>query len=190
MKRSAATLAIVSERLRRERVAIAATVLLCAAAAFLQRFDEPYGQLAGAIIFGTFAACGAAMLLRTRRQHDLAMYETAAPVYGRELARAHALFACAITSAGVVAYWAVLSMYGSFSAPAATTSLACAYGVTLTCMNARSGSVPVRAVIATLIVALCVLTFGLTARWPIVLAVCAAAAFAALRQYGETLAGA
>lgn len=188
MKRSAATAAIVGERLRRERLAIAAAAVLCAAAAFLQRFDEPFGQLAGALIFGTLAACGAAMLLRSRRQHDLAMYETAAPVYGRELARAHALFACAVTSAGVFAYWIVLSVYGALSAPAAATSIACAYAVTLACMNARRSSAPVRIVILALISALCVMTFALSARWPLVLAVCAAAAFVALRQYGETLA--
>ncbi|HET7813462.1 MAG TPA: hypothetical protein VFL13_03740 [Candidatus Baltobacteraceae bacterium] len=188
MKSSTATAAIVGERLRRERAAIFMTALLCAAAAFLQRFDEPFGQLAGALIFGTFAACGAAMLLRSRRQRDLAMYEIAAPVYGRELARAHALFACAITSAGLIAYWIVLAAYGSFNAVSAATTLACGFATALSCMNARRAGMPVRVLITALIIALCVMTFALTARWPLVLAVCAAAAFVALRQYGEVLA--
>lgn len=188
MKRSGATLAVVRERLRRERSAALAFMALCAAGAFVTRFEDAYAHVAGALIFVSLAACAAALVMRSQRNRELLVLEAAAPVFGRELARAHAIAACVLSTAGLAAYWTVCAIYGTFDLHAFALSAMCGYAVCLILLYARVAGVRATLAAAAACAALCAFAFVFSREWIPAAAACAAAGFLALRQYGEVLA--
>ena len=182
--------AIVSTRLRKEsRVAIIAAAA-CGLLAYLQRYDDPFAQFAGCLVFGSLCGIAVALLQRgAGRFRELELCEQSAPLYGRELARATALVPCIIVTFALAAYWSVA---GSFSHPSpayALLSLPAVYAVTLfaLCGSVRNASARVLyTAIAALLTGSIFLVASVSA--PICAAACALAGFIALRQYGEALA--
>lgn len=187
MKRSDATLAIAGTRLRLEASGAAAAAGLCALVAYLQRFDDRYEHLAGALLFIAACAGASALALHSRRHRELALCEAAAPLYGRELARARALVPCAIATLGAACYWSVSALY----APPAPGDVAITlvFGYAAAMFGLCAGTARRRARFAFLAGAcsVCGAGFALSVYPLAAAAVAALAIFAALRQYGETL---
>lgn len=186
--RGAATLAIARTRLRRELWPVVGFWLMCGLAAYVQRYDEQFAQLAGALLFGTIAASAAALLLRDGRHRDLTLCELAAPLYGRELARARAIVAWSATLPGTAIYWAVIALFARLQGGFVAISLAfaCACASAMLCATASRGLA--RALYAAFVCALGVVCFALSTVPAAALVICALAAFLTLRQYGESIA--
>lgn len=188
--RGAATIAIVSTRLRKESRVAALSAAACGLLAYLQRYDDPLAQFAGCLVFGSL--CGTAVSLLQRgagRFRELELCEQSAPLYGRELARATALVPCIIVTFAVAAYWGVAAGFSHPSPAYAVLSLPAVYAVTLAalCGSVRAGSARLLyAAIGALLTAVIFVLASVSA--PICAGVCALAGFIALRQYGEALA--
>jgi hypothetical protein len=188
--RSAATIAIVRTRLRMESRTLALAICACGLLAYLQRFDDAAAQLAGSLLFGTLTGIAVALLQRgAGRARELELCEQAAPLYGRELARATALVPCVVVAAALAAYWLITSAYTELSpGPVSLTVLAsCAAAVTAMSATVRAG-LP-RLLYIAIAGGISAIAFALT-RLPIAipLGFCIVCAFVALRQYGEALA--
>lgn len=188
--RSAATIAIVGTRLRKEaRVAILAAAA-CGLLAYLQRYDEPLAQFAGCLVFGSLCGIAVALLQRgAKRFRELELCEQSAPLYGRELARATALVPCIIVTFALAAYWGVAGGLSHPSPVYALLSIPATYAVTLAalCGSVRTGSARLLyTVIGAVLTSLIFVLASVSA--PICAGACALAGFIALRQYGEALA--
>ncbi|MFN2448233.1 MAG: hypothetical protein ABR508_00360 [Candidatus Baltobacteraceae bacterium] len=188
MKRSAATFAIVSARLRRDGMLLVAAAAVCALLAYLQRHDDRYADLAGALVFATIAACASAMLLHARRHRELTLSEEAAPLYGRELARARAILPCVTGALAACAYWAVALFYQPQGAAfiALTAMSATASAMAVLCASVAPGRQ--RPLFFALGIAAGAISFALCTVPAAGFAAGAAIAYVTLRHYGEAIA--
>jgi hypothetical protein len=188
--RGAATIAIVTTRLKKELRILVPAAAACALLAYLQRNDDAAARLAGCLVFGTLIGVSVSLLQRgAGRYRQLELCEQSAPLYGRELARATALVPCIVVTAALAGYWSVASVYARFDPVAVALTFAACWAATLAAMSAT-----VRAGLArVLYIALACGISGIAVellRWPstIALALCIVSGFIALRQYGEALA--
>jgi hypothetical protein len=191
MRRGAATIAIVTTRLAKERSVLLLSAAACALLAYLQRYDDAAARLAGCLVFGALAGIAVALLQRgAGRFRELELCEQSAPLYGRELARATALVPCIIVTIALAAYWGVSAVYARPEAPTLALTALAVYAGTLValCAGVRTGAA--RLLYLFMACAVPALAFALTLVWPATLpmAVCAVIGFIALRQYGEALA--
>lgn len=191
MKRGAATIAIVTTRLVKERRVLLLSAAACALVAYLQRYDDAAARLAGCLVFAALTGIAVALLQRgAGRFRELELCEQSAPLYGRELARATALVPCIIVTAALAAYWIVSSVYARPDAATIAITAFAAYAGTLValCAGVRTGGT--RLLYTAMACAVPALAFGLgvTAVTALPLAACALIGFIALRQYGEALA--
>ncbi len=191
MKRGAATAAIVTVRLTKERGVLLVAAAACALLAYLQRYDDASVRFAGCLVCGTLAGIALALLQRgSGRFRELELCEQSAPLYGRELARATALVPCILVTFALAAYWLAGAIYVRIDPSAAAATALAAYAATLIalCAGVRSGAA--RLLYVAMACAVPALTFALAQAWgPAVPAtLCALAGFIALRQYGEALA--
>jgi hypothetical protein len=188
--RSAATIAIVSARLRKEARLMLVMAAACAFAAYLQRYDDAFAQFAGCLVFGSLAGITVGILQRGGgRFRELELCEQSAPLYGRELARATALVPCIVVTAALTSYWIVAAVYSHPSPLYAALSLPALYAVTLIalCAGVRTGAP--RVLYVAIACAVAVVAFVLASNWALAGAIaCVLAGFIALRQYGEALA--
>jgi hypothetical protein len=188
--RGAATMAIVSARLRNEARAMLVGAAACALVAYLQRYDDAFAQFAGCLVLGSLAGVSAGVLQRgSGRFRELELCEQSAPLYGRELARATALVPCIMVTAALTAYWIVAAVYSHPSTLYAVLSVPALYAVTLValCASVRTGAA--RMLYIAIACAVAVIAFVLASNWALASALaCALAGFIALRQYGEALA--
>jgi hypothetical protein len=188
--RSAATIAIVRTRLRLELRTLALAASACGLLAYLQRFDDAAAQLVGSLLFGTLTGIAVALLQRgAGRARELELCEQAAPLYGRELARATALVPCIVVSAALAAYWLITSAYAELSAGSVSLTVLASCAAAVTAMSATVRVGLPRVLYIAIACAISALAFALT-RLPIAIALafCVASGFVALRQYGEALA--
>lgn len=191
MTRGAATIAIVRARLARERSMLLLAVSTCVLLAYLQRYDDAPARLAGCLVFGTLIAIALSLLQRCAgRFPELELCEQSAPLYGRELARATAIVPCAVASLALAAYWSVSSLYALPAVSAVLLSVFAVSAATLVALCAGVQRGPARLFYVAAACTVPALAFLLYVTTPplAALAVCALAAFAALRQYGEALA--
>ncbi|HET6894868.1 MAG TPA: hypothetical protein VFH72_05740 [Candidatus Baltobacteraceae bacterium] len=191
MRRGAATMAIVTARLSKERRVLLLAACTCALLAYLQRYDDAPARLAGCLVFGTLVGVAVALLQRgAGRFRELELCEQSAPLYGRELARATALVPSIIVTLALAAYWLVSSIYvrPELSTIAVTAFAVYAGTLVALCAGVRTGAPRiVYLIMACAVPALAfALTFASAALLP--LAMCALIGFIALRQYGEALA--
>jgi hypothetical protein len=191
MRRSAATVAIVTTRLRKEQRVLLLSAAACALLAYLQRYDDASARLAGCLVFGTLIGVAVALLQRgAGRFRELELCEQSAPLYGRELARATALVPCVVIALSLAAYWLVSTVYArpNASTVALTVFAVCAGTLVALCAGVRSGAA--RALYVSMACAVPAMAFGLAMLTNPALALlpCTAAGFVALRQYGEALA--
>jgi hypothetical protein len=191
MRRGAATIAIVTTRLAKERRVMLLAVAACALLAYLQRYDDAWARLAGCLVFGTLIGVAVALLQRgAGRFRELELCEQSAPLYGRELARATAIVPCTIVTFALGAYWIVSAVYAHPDAQRVLLTLAAVYAGTLValCAGVRTGAS--RTLYIGLACAVPALAFLLAVALPqlVAIAACAFAGFIALRQYGEALA--
>lgn len=191
MRRGAATMAIVTTRLSKERRVLLLAACTCALLAYLQRYDDAPARLAGCLVFGTLVGVAVALLQRgAGRFRELELCEQSAPLYGRELARATALVPSIIVTLALAAYWLVSSVYvrPELSTIAVTAFAAYAGTLVALCAGVRTGAPRiVYLIMACAVPALAfALTFASAALLPV--AMCALIGFIALRQYGEALA--
>ncbi|HET9096665.1 MAG TPA: hypothetical protein VFN37_08390 [Candidatus Baltobacteraceae bacterium] len=191
MKRGAATIAIVTTRLSKERRVLALAAAACAMLAYLQRYDDASARLAGCLVFGTLIGVAVALLQRgAGRFRELELCEQSAPLFGRELARATALVPCAIVTIALAAYWLVSAAYAKPQPLAITLTAFAVYAGTLIalCAGVRSGAA--RVLYLAMACAIPAISFALAIAVPalVPLAFCAVIGFVALRQYGEALA--
>ena len=190
MTRGAATIAIVSARLRKELRLMLLCAAACSSLAYLQRYDEGLAQFAGCLVFSTLAGIAVALLQRgSARLRELELCEQSAPLYGRELARATALVPCIIVLCACFSYWAVDSWYANppIAYVALSSTAVCAATLTALCGTLRTGAARTLYVAAACAIALAAFAFASSAA-VIAIAGCAGAGFVALRQYGEALA--
>jgi hypothetical protein len=191
MRRGAATIAIVTTRLAKERRVLLLSVAACALLAYLQRYDDAPARLAGCLVFGALAGIAVALLQRgAGRFRELELCEQSAPLYGRELARATALVPSIIVTMSLAAYWGVSAVYARPDATSVAVTAFAVYAGTLValCAGVRTGAA--RLLYLAMACAVPALAFALTLVSPatLPLAVCALIGFIALRQYGEALA--
>jgi hypothetical protein len=191
MMRGAATIAIVTTRLSKERRVLLLAASACALLAYLQRYDDEPARLAGCLVFGTLVGVVVALLQRgAGRFRELELCEQSAPLYGRELARATALVPSIIVTLALAAYWLVSSVYVRPEITTVAVTAFAVYAGTLValCAGVRTGAPRiVYLIMACAVPALAfALTFASAALLP--LAICALIGFIALRQYGEALA--
>lgn len=191
MKRGAATIAIVTTRLSKERRVLALAAAACALLAYLQRYDDAPARLAGCLVFGTLIGVAVAVLQRgAGRFRELELCEQSAPLFGRELARATALVPCIIVTIALAAYWLVSAAYARPQGFALALTAFAVYAGTLValCAGVRTGAA--RVLYVAMACAVPAVSFGLTIAVPtlVPIAVCALIGFVALRQYGEALA--
>lgn len=191
MMRGAATIAIVSTRLSKERRVLLLAAAACALLAYLQRYDDAPARLAGPLVFGTLIGVAVALLQRgAGRFRELELCEQSAPLYGRELARATALVPFIIVSVALAAYWLVSSLYARPGMGAIAVTALAVYAATLValCAGVRTGMPRLFYVLMACAVPAVAfaLTFASAAFLP--LSLCALIGFIALRQYGEALA--
>lgn len=191
MMRGAATLAIVTTRLSKERRVLLLAMAACGLLAYLQRYDDAPSRLAGCLVFGTLIGVAVALLQRgAGRFRELELCEQSAPLYGRELARATAVVPCIIATVALAAYWSVSAIYAHPDWLAVALTALAVYAGTLValCAGVRSG-IP-RVVYIAMACAVPALSFALALAAPgiLPLALCTFIGFVALRQYGEALA--
>jgi hypothetical protein len=191
MKRGAATIAIVTTRLRKEQRVLLLAAAACALLAYLQRYDDAAARLAGCLVFGTLNGVAIALLQRgAGRFRELELCEQSAPLYGRELARATALVPCIIVLLALAAYWLVSALYAP--APDAGIVLSvfavCAATLVALCAGVRSGAARALYVIMACSVPALAFVLAVFSSSAVALLPCAVAGFIALRQYGEALA--
>jgi hypothetical protein len=191
MKRGAATIAIVTTRLGKERRVLLLSVAACALLAYLQRYDNADVRLAGCLVFGALAGIAVALLQRgAGRFRELELCEQSAPLYGRELARATAVVPCIVVTIALAAYWSISAAYARPDAATIATAAFAAYAGTLValCAGVRTGAA--RVLYVAMACAVPAVAFALTLAGSafVPMAVCALAGFVALRQYGEALA--
>jgi len=188
MIRGGATIAIVHARLRRDAAAALVGIGACALLGYLQRYDAQPVRLAGAIGFGTLVAIVSSLLQRGRAGH-MELCERAAPLFGRELARATALVPCVIACCASAAYWIVAAAYAL--PPAADIGLTLA-AVNLAALFSLRATLERGAARWFWLIVACAAAGAIYAmqKAPVAIAIGAAAValFAALRQYGEALA--
>jgi hypothetical protein len=125
--------AIVRERLRRERRLIVSVTAASVAAGLIQphvippHLSDPYTVeiatratwVGGPIAFLTIVGIIVAVVQRNIGRHrDLELCEQSAPLYGRNLARATALVPCIVVTIGALAYWAAQFATGLAAPPA------------------------------------------------------------------------
>jgi hypothetical protein len=190
MKRGAATIAIVSTRLLKERRVLLLAASACALLAYLQRFDDAPARLAGCLAFGTLAGVTVALLQRgSGHFRELELCEQSAPLYGRELARATALVPCIIVTVSVAAYWIVSSLYAAPAPQPIALTLLAVYAATLIALSAGVRTGGMRWLYVFIACATPAIAFALGFWQMLASAVlCGLVAFIALRQYGEALA--
>ncbi len=189
MNRSGATLAIVTARLARSAHAAALSCAACAFLAYLQRYDDASAALAGSLAYGALSGIAAALLQRgIRRFRELELCEQSAPLYGRELARATAMVPCVIALAAVGAYWGISALFRQPNPQDVAVAICGSLSATLVAMCAAVRSGLPRAVYIAICIALSACAFALAHFPGAAVALCAAAGFIALRQYGEALA--
>ncbi len=189
MLRGAATIAIVTTRMRKEIRSAVLAAAACALLAYLQRYDDAAARLAGALVFGTLTAVVISLLQRgCGRYRELELCEQSAPLYGRELARATALVPCIVVNTALAAYWSVTAFYARPQATAVALSVCACNAAALVAMSATVRSGSARVLYAALACSLPAAAFALAA-WPAAaLFFCSLSGFIALRQYGEALA--
>lgn len=190
MKRSAATLAVALTRLHRDAALAYAAALTCALLAYLQRNDDRFVHLAGALVFCSIAGAGSALMLHARRHRELALCEEAAPLYGRELARARALVPAVVAGCGALAYWIVSALYRPFDAAFFALTIAASFAAAAAALCAGIERGAKRAIFLAMAAAAAFLCFTLCGIPAAGIAVAGAAAYAALRHYGEVIASA
>lgn len=191
MKRGAATAAIVTTRLSKERRVLVFAAAACAMLAYLQRYDDTPARLAGCLVFGTLLGVAVALLQRgAGRFRELELCEQSAPLYGRELARATALVPCIIVTFALAAYWIVSSLYARPDASTVALTAFAVYAGTLVALSAGVRTGAARVLYVAMACAVPALSFLLAVTAPAILplAICALIGFLALRQYGEALA--
>ncbi len=187
--RGAATVAIVTARLRSESRITLLAACACALLAYLQRYDDAAARTAGCLVFSTLTGIVVSLLQRgAGRCRELELCEQSAPLYGRELARATALVPCVIATAAQAAYWAVALFYARADGAAIALCAYASYAATLVAMSATVRTGASRLVYVVLACAVSATAFALM-QWPALPPLlCAACGFVALRQYGEALA--
>jgi hypothetical protein len=191
MKRGAATVAIVTTRLSKERRVLLLAVATCAVLAYLQRYDDAWARLAGCLVFGTLIGIAIALLQRgAGRFRELELCEQSAPLFGRELARATAIVPSLIVTFALSAYWVVSSVYARPDLPTVALTFAAVYAGTLValCAGVRSGAARILYVAMACAVPGLAFLFAVAMPGALSVALCASAGFIALRQYGEALA--
>lgn len=192
MRRGAATIAIVTTRLAKERRVLAVSAAACALLAYLQRYDDAPARLAGCLVFGALIGIAVALLQRgAGRFRELELCEQSAPLYGRELARATALVPCIVVSAALAAYWIVSAVYARPAPQAIAVTAFAVYAGTLValCAGVRSGAPRLLYVAMACAVPALAFALNLTSATALpALAACGIIGFIALRQYGEALA--
>lgn len=191
MKRGAATIAIVTTRLSKERRVLVLGAAACALLAYLQRYDDASARLAGCLVFGTLIGVAVALLQRgAGRFRELELCEQSAPLFGRELARATAVVPCIIVTFALSAYWLVSAAYARPQAFAIALTACAVYAGTLValCAGVRTGAA--RVLYIAMACGVPAIAFALVITVPALLplALCAVIGFVALRQYGEALA--
>ena len=189
--RGAATIAIVGTRISKERRVLVLAAAACALLAYVQRYDDPAGHVAGCLVFGTLIGIAVALLQRgAGRFRELELCEQSAPLYGRQLARATAIVPCIIVTLALAAYWLVSSMYARPPVTAVAFIALAVYAATLValCAGVRAGGARVLYIVMACAVPAVAFGLVLTANAAVALSVCALIGFVALRQYGEALA--
>jgi hypothetical protein len=210
-----ALVAIVRERMRAERRSIAFACAGAAIVGFIQphgiaTITDPRTAdvatrsvwLAGPMFFCSTIGIALAMIQGPGRHAYLDTSERSAPLFGRELARAKALVPVLSASLATLVYWAAQFLSG-FAAPPVfiILALACVIASTLVAMGATTRVGATRAVPLALAAGTVVVTYLLavyadaytTKRGDAIgvasgLIFCAVVGYAALRQYGESLA--
>ncbi len=192
MIRVAATMAIVRERLRRERAILLFTVAGAGLIGYISADDGAarFGMLG----FAALIAITAALAQRPGRMRALDAIERAAPLFGRELARARALVPAAVGIVATLAAWlgsALAHRPASgtdwlIASAAAVVSALIALSATLREGIALAAYVGLAMTCAAVVFA----TAAAHVRFApaIALFMCAIAGYVALRQYGELLA--
>ena len=207
--------AIIGERLRAERRAIAFSCAMAAVAAFIQ----PHGiatitnpltadvtvrsvWLAGPMFVCSTIGIALAILQGPGRHTYLDLSERSAPLFGRELARAKAAAPLIAATLATLAYWATQYLTG-FAAPPTffILALASVLASTLVAMNATVRRDTGKSAAIALAAATVVISYLLAlyadppspSRSDVVgvtteLAFCAIVSYIALREYGEALA--
>lgn len=189
MRRGGATIAIVSTRLRKEARVAALAVCACALLGFVQRWEDAAAQLAGCLIFtGLIGISTALVQRRCNRFRELELCELAAPLYGRELARATALVPCIVVSASVIGYWIVSAVFSPPPYLFAAVSLAAGNAVVLIALGATLRDGVARALYVAMACAAAGLAFAARDLPGAALLGAGIIGFIALRQYGEALA--
>jgi hypothetical protein len=191
MTRGAATVAILTTRLIKERRTLLLAAAACALLAYLQRYDDAPARLAGALVFGTLAGIAVALLQRgSGHFRELELCEQSAPLYGRELARATALAPCIIVTVSLGAYWIVSAIYEVPQISTIALTLLAVLAATLIALSAGVRTGAMRWLYVVMACAAPALAFILSIFWqtPGTTVLCALTGFIALRQYGEALA--
>lgn len=191
MKRGAATIAILTTRLSKERSVLLLAAAACALLAYLQRYDDASARLAGCLVFGTLIGVAVALLQRgAGRFRELELCEQSAPLYGRELARATAVVPCIIVTVALAAYWSMSSLYAPLRSVTVAQTAFAVYAATLValCAGVRAGAARVLYIVMACAVPALSLMLVFTTPSLLPLALCALVGFIALRQYGEALA--
>jgi len=186
-----AAVAIVSERLRAERRAVA---FACAGAAIAGYVQSHAFTFAAPMFFCSTIGIALALLQGPGRHPYLDTSERSAPLFGRELARAKALAPAMSATLVTLVYWGAQSASGSAMPPTHfILALACVLASTLVALNAtilsgaaRDATIVLAAL--TIVVAFALATSGERAGAAAELIFCALSGFFALRQYGESLA--
>lgn len=137
--------AIVRERLRRERRLVISSCAASAMAGFIQphviapNLHGLFAQeiatraawIAGPMLFGTILAIIVAVVQRNvGRFRDVELCEQSAPLYGRNLARATALVPCIVVTLAALAFWAAQFATGLAAPPAFFLTVLAAVNVT------------------------------------------------------------
>ena len=182
-----ATLAILDMRLRAET----RTLAFACATALVVGIVAPQG-LAGPVFFCSLLGIIVALIQSPGRFPHLDSCEQAAPLYGRQLARAKALVPCAIVTLATFAYVAAAIFGGLRDVPQTLfAAIAAAIPSTLAALSATIRTGPSRLLYVGIACATSAAAFTLVVvahSLAGALAFSALASFLALRQYGEALA--
>jgi len=189
--RAAATWAIITTRVSKERRGLLIAACACGLVAYLQRYDDASARLSGCLLFAALAGVVAALLQRgAGRFRQIELCEQSAPLYGRELARAIAVVPFTVVTIALAAYWSVAQAYSHVRTEEVLLSAFGAYAGALVALPAAVRKGAARALYVVAACAVPLLCFLTSEKAPVLLPclLCTLFGFVALRQYGEALA--
>ena len=184
-------LTITITRLRAQAPLAAIVVFAFVLLAYVQRFDSSEQRLAGALVFGTLNGIALALLQASHGfARQLQLSELAAPLYGRQLARARALVPCAVVTAALGAYWIVSARYANVPISSVVQAIC---GVNAATLLALPGCARLGIGRVAFLLAACAAGAGTflasSAPAAFTAGACVIVGWFALRAYGQTIAG-